>query len=108
MSDPETTARIVPHPPVRPGSVAERVRALVDEFRRELASGEAEGIGPDDLGGDAALLAYLRTEAPRADNPHIRPDPMDRSPVPEPTSGVYLARHDGPWCLSFRADDPPR
>ena len=36
-----------------------------------------------------------------------RPDPMDRSPFPEPTSGVYLARHDGRWCLSFRADPTP-
>lgn len=36
-----------------------------------------------------------------------RPDPLDRSLVPEPTSGVYLARHDGRWCLSYRAD-PPR
>ncbi|HET6574531.1 MAG TPA: hypothetical protein VFG68_13065 [Fimbriiglobus sp.] len=36
-----------------------------------------------------------------------RPDPTDRSPFPEPISGVYLARHNGLWCVSFRAD-PPR
>ena len=33
-----------------------------------------------------------------------RPDPLDTSPVPEPTGGVYLARHDGRWCLAYRAD----
>ena len=35
-----------------------------------------------------------------------RPDPTDRSPVPEPTGGVYLAHRDGRWCLSFGADPP--
>lgn len=36
-----------------------------------------------------------------------RPDPTDRSPLPEPTSGVYLARHNGRWCLSYRAEPLP-
>jgi hypothetical protein len=36
-----------------------------------------------------------------------RPDPMDRSPVPGPTSAVVLAWHGGRWCLSYGAD-PPR
>ncbi|HVK14726.1 MAG TPA: hypothetical protein VM597_38670 [Gemmataceae bacterium] len=36
-----------------------------------------------------------------------RPDPLDRSPVPDPTSAVTLARHGGRWCLSYGAD-PPR
>jgi hypothetical protein len=32
---------------------------------------------------------------------------LDRSPFPESASGVYLARHDGRWRLSFGAE-PPR
>ena len=74
MRDRDTTDRDGPRPPLRPESVAERVRALVDRFRRELVNGEAEDLDPDDPGGDAALLANLRTGAPRADGPHIRPD----------------------------------
>ena len=36
-----------------------------------------------------------------------RPDPLDRSPVPGPTSAVVLAQHEEHWCLSYGAD-PPR
>ena len=37
-----------------------------------------------------------------------RPDPADRSTIPEPTSGAHLARRDVRWCLSFRGDPPPK
>lgn len=44
--------------------VAERVRGLVDQFRRELARGEAHDITAGDVGEIADLLARLRTEPP--------------------------------------------
>ena len=37
-----------------------------------------------------------------------RPDPLDRSPVPDPTSAVTLARYGGRWCRSSGTTAPPR
>ena len=49
-------------------------------------------------------IVEVREYGDRASIRLDRPDPTDRSPLPEPTSVVYLARHGGRWCLSFRAD----
>jgi hypothetical protein len=51
-------------PALRAEDVAERVRRLVDQFRRELASGEAHDIKAEGVGDIADLLARLRTEPP--------------------------------------------
>ena len=37
-----------------------------------------------------------------------RPDPMDRSPLPEPTSDVTLACHGGRWRLCYGAEPPEK
>lgn len=47
-------------------------------------------------------VVEVKEDGERASVRLDRPDPTDRSPLPEPTSGVYLARHNGRWWLSFR------
>jgi hypothetical protein len=52
-------------------------------------------------------VVEVRESGDRASVRLDRPDPADRSPLPTPASVVYLVRHDGRWCLSFRGE-PPR
>lgn len=54
-----------------------------------------------------ARVLEVRQDGDRARVVLDRPDPMDRSPLSPPTSGVGLVRRDGRWWLSHGADQPP-
>ena len=87
-----------------------RDRGLSSSDRRaEISAAFVWARGAGRRGGQflPGRVIVVRESGVRASVRLARPDPLDRSPVPEPTSGVYLVRRDGRWCLSFRSD-PPR
>ena len=102
--DPASQARYAPElwtfaemtAPDRSAGMTDRERyALLLETRADLRAQFLPGP-----------VVEVREHGDRASVRLDRPDPTDRSPFPEPTSGVYLARHGGRWCLSFWAGAP--
>jgi hypothetical protein len=91
--DPASQARMAPH-----------LRSLSGATDRERFTRLLESR--PDVRGEylPGRIVEVKEYGDRASVRLDRPDPTDNSPFPEPTSGVYLARHAGRWCLSFGAE----